>query len=41
MEPSGELANSAEKDFKNKPRGTPLAVIIKTLSETSGGLWSN
>lgn len=38
MEPSGELANRTGKDFKNKSRGTPLAVIIKALSETSGGL---
>lgn len=33
-----ELANRIGKGFKNKPRGTPLVVIIKTRSETSGGL---
>lgn len=41
MEPSGELANRIGKELKNKSRGTPLAVIIKELSETSGGVRSN
>jgi len=38
MEPSGELENRTGKDFKNKPRGAPSALIIKALSETSGEL---